>query len=68
MSYRQLITSDNIHLNYSIIQLFGAHFDNVEETRLYNIDKINRLLIAFYNPLFNSVVIGKFQGIDEILQ
>ncbi|CAB4394777.1 unnamed protein product [Rhizophagus irregularis] len=62
---RNLITSDSIHLNQSITQLFGTYFDNVEEAQSYNIDKKNRSLIAFYNSQFNSVVIGKIQGIDE---
>ncbi|PKC52954.1 hypothetical protein RhiirA1_480313, partial [Rhizophagus irregularis] len=63
---RTLITSDSVHLNYSITQLFGVHVDNVEETRSYDITKKNRSLIACYNSQFNSVVIGKIQGIDEI--
>ncbi|CAB4379938.1 unnamed protein product [Rhizophagus irregularis] len=62
---RNLITSDGVHLNYNITQLFGAHVDNVEEARSYNITKKNRSLIAVYNSQFNSVVIGKIQGIDE---
>ncbi|CAB4420682.1 unnamed protein product [Rhizophagus irregularis] len=62
---RSLITLDNIHLNHSIRQLFGAFIDNVDEARSYNIDRKNRSLIAFYNPQYNSVVIGKIQGIDE---
>ncbi|CAB4385505.1 unnamed protein product [Rhizophagus irregularis] len=63
---RNLITSDGVHLNYDITQLFGARVDNVKEARSYNITKKNRsLLIAVYNSQFNSVVIGKIQGIDE---
>ncbi|CAB4383471.1 unnamed protein product [Rhizophagus irregularis] len=62
---RNLITSDGVHLNYYITQLFGARVDNVEEARSYNITKKNRSLIAVYNSQFNSVVIGKIQGIDE---
>ncbi|PKY50209.1 hypothetical protein RhiirA4_466568, partial [Rhizophagus irregularis] len=62
---RFLITLDNIHLNSSITQLFGVSIDNVDEARSYDIDKKNRSLIAFYNPHFNSVVIGKIQGIDN---
>ncbi|CAB4376944.1 unnamed protein product [Rhizophagus irregularis] len=46
---KHLITSDGIHLNHSITQLFGAHVDNVEEAQSYNIDKKDRSLIAFYN-------------------
>ncbi|CAB4396284.1 unnamed protein product [Rhizophagus irregularis] len=62
---RNLITSDGIHLNNSITQLFGAYVDNVDEDQSYDITKKNRSLIAFYNSQFNSVVIGKIQGIDE---
>ncbi|PKC53349.1 hypothetical protein RhiirA1_543229 [Rhizophagus irregularis] len=62
---RSLITLDGVHLNHNITQLFGARVDNVEETRSYDITKKNRSLIAFYNPQFNSVLIGKIQGIDE---
>ncbi|CAB4438295.1 unnamed protein product [Rhizophagus irregularis] len=62
---RSLITSDNIHLNSNISQLFVVFTNNVDEARSYNIDKRNRSLVAFYNPQFNSVVIGKIQGIDN---
>ncbi|PKY63488.1 hypothetical protein RhiirA4_492592, partial [Rhizophagus irregularis] len=62
---RSLITSDNIHLNNSITHLFATFGDNVDEARSYNMDKKNRSLIAFYNSHFNSVVIGKIQGIDN---
>ncbi|PKK70804.1 hypothetical protein RhiirC2_711625 [Rhizophagus irregularis] len=61
---RNLITSDGVHLNYNLTQLFGARVDNVEEARSYDIIKKNRSLIAFYNSQFNSVIIGKIQGID----
>ncbi|CAB4377442.1 unnamed protein product [Rhizophagus irregularis] len=61
---RNLITSDGVHLNYNLTQLFGARVDNVEEARSYDITKKNRSLIAFYNSQFNSVIIGKIQGID----
>ncbi|CAB4381955.1 unnamed protein product [Rhizophagus irregularis] len=64
---RNLITSDGVHLNHNITQLFGPRVDNVEEARSYNITKKNRSLIAFYNSQFNSVVIGKIQGIDETM-
>ncbi|GET61131.1 ribonuclease H-like domain-containing protein [Rhizophagus irregularis DAOM 181602=DAOM 197198] len=43
----------------------SALVDNVKETRSYDITKKNRSLIACYNSQFNSVVIGKIQGIDE---
>ncbi|PKC57289.1 hypothetical protein RhiirA1_472695, partial [Rhizophagus irregularis] len=62
---RTLITFDSVHLNYSITQLFGVRVNNVEETRSYDITKKNRSLVACYNSQFNSVVIGKIQGIDE---
>ncbi|PKB92831.1 hypothetical protein RhiirA5_443243, partial [Rhizophagus irregularis] len=62
---RTLITFDSVYLNHSITQLFSARVDNVEETRSYDIIKKNRSLIACYNSQFNSVVIGKIQGIDE---
>ncbi|RGB38845.1 hypothetical protein C1646_755262 [Rhizophagus diaphanus] len=62
---REKITSDNIHLYHNITHLFGAYVNNVDDTRSYNVDKKNRSLIAFYNPQFDSVIIGKIQGIDE---
>ncbi|GET58280.1 hypothetical protein GLOIN_2v1873210 [Rhizophagus irregularis DAOM 181602=DAOM 197198] len=62
---RNLITSDGVHLILNITQLFGARVDNVEEARSYDIAKKNRSLIAVYNSQFNSVVIGKIQGIDD---
>ncbi|GBC49378.2 hypothetical protein RIR_jg42493.t1 [Rhizophagus irregularis DAOM 181602=DAOM 197198] len=62
---RNLITSDGVHLTLNITQLFGARVDNVEEARSYDITKKNRSLIAVYNSQFNSVVIGKIQGIDD---
>ncbi|GBC40443.2 RNA-directed DNA polymerase from mobile element jockey-like [Rhizophagus irregularis DAOM 181602=DAOM 197198] len=36
---RNLITSDGVHLNHNITQLFSARVDNVEEPRSYNITK-----------------------------
>ncbi|PKY36748.1 hypothetical protein RhiirB3_460092 [Rhizophagus irregularis] len=62
---RNFVTTDSIHLSQSISHLFGAHVDNVEEARSYDISKKNRSLIAFYNSQYDSVVIGKIQGIDE---
>ncbi|PKY60404.1 hypothetical protein RhiirA4_484066 [Rhizophagus irregularis] len=65
---KKKITQDNIHLDNNIVQLFGQRFDNVEDVQSYDIVKKDRSLVALYNPRYNSVIIGKVQGVNTANQ
>ncbi|GBB95490.1 hypothetical protein RclHR1_02550002 [Rhizophagus clarus] len=67
---QKLITVDGINLKSQIYDKFTTFFDNIEDTKSYNIEKQDRSLSVVYNPQHNSILFGKVQRIideDNIL-
>ena len=66
MDIQKLITVDGLNIKPQIYNKFTTFFDNIEDTKSYNIEKQDRSLSVVYSPQHNLILFGKVQRlIDE---
>ncbi|GBC00137.1 hypothetical protein RclHR1_03760001 [Rhizophagus clarus] len=66
MDIQKLITVDGLNIKPQIYNKFTTFFDNIEETKSYDIEKQDKSLSVVYSPQHNSILFGKVQRfIDE---
>jgi hypothetical protein len=61
---KKIVTLDGVNLKQEVKSLFTCRFDNIEDTRSYDISKKDKSLVAIYNFQYNSILLGKVHKID----
>jgi hypothetical protein len=61
---KKVVTIDGVNLKQEVNNLFTCRFDNIEDTRSYDISKKDKSLVAIYNLQHNSILLGKVHKIE----